>query len=331
MADILSQSEIDALLSALDGGDVSVDEIQEDANEVKVKEYDFKSPKKLARDQLKTISIINDNYSRTLNTYLSGYLSVGTEIEVSSVEELSYYEFSNSITNPAMMAIIEFAPLQGQIIFECSHNLAFEMIDRILGGDGKTSGEPRPFTEIEIIILSKLVKNMLEYMIEPWGNVLELSPKLEKIESNSQFVQIVSPNETVALVTMTARIGEAEGFINICMPHIVLEPILPKLSTNYLFSTVKKDFDENDKEKLETRVKKTEVTAVAELGSTYISVSDFIFMQVGDVIKLDKKADDDLELKINGKTKFLGSPGVFNKKMAFKVNKVIEESGDEDE
>lgn len=331
MADILSQSEIDALLSALDGGDVSVDEIKEDSKETKIREYDFKSPKKLARDQLKTLSIINDNYSRTLNTYLSGYLSTFIEIEVSSVEELSYYEFSNSISNPAMMAIVNFEPLLGQIIFECSHNIAFEMIDRTLGGDGKFQGEARVFTDIETTILSKLVGNMLDYMIEPWENVIELSPKLEKIESNSQFVQIVSPNETVALVTMKAKVGEAEGFINICMPHIVIEPILPKLSTNYLFSTVKKDFDKSGKEKLEERVKKTSITAIAEIGETYISVSDFIFMQVGDVIKLDRKIDDELELKIDGKTKFLGTPGTFGKNMAFKVSKVIEESGDDNE
>lgn len=331
MADILSQSEIDALLSALDGGDVSVEDMQEDAFEAKIKDYDFKSPKKLAKDQLKTLSIINENYSRLLNTYLSGYLRVVTSLEVSSVEELSYYEFSNSITNPAMIGIVNFEPLPGQIIFECSNRLAFTMVDRILGGDGNSQGETRAFTEIETLILAKLINNCVEYMVESWDNVVELSPSLDKIESNSQFVQIVSPNDTVALITMTARVGEVEGFINICIPHIVLEPILPKLSTNFLFSNIKKEFDEKGKKQLENRVKRTKVTAVAEVGSSYISVSDFIFMQVGDVITLDRKIDEELELKIDDKIKFLGQPGTFDKNMAFKVTKVVEESGEKNE
>jgi len=163
LAEVLSQKEIDALLSALGDGDVSVDDIKEEQKEVKIKNYDFKSPKKLAKDQLKTLSIIHDNYARVLSTDLSGYLRVITEIEVSSVEELSYYEFNNSISNPAMIAVINFEPLPGQIILETSSKLAYTMIDRILGGDGLYEEENRDFSEIELIILSKLVKNIVSY------------------------------------------------------------------------------------------------------------------------------------------------------------------------
>lgn len=331
MADILSQKEIDALLSALDGGDVSVEEIQGEEEVSKVREYDFKSPKKLAKDQLRTISIINENYSRLLNTYLSGYLRAFTNIEVSSVEELSYYEFINSVSNPAMLAVINFEPLRGQIVFELSDRLAFGMVDRVLGGDGRGVGSSRNFTDIEEIILSKLITNMIGYMIEPWGNVIELMPNLEKIESNPQFVQVVSPNETVALATFTATIGDTEGLMNICMPHLVLEPILSKLSTNYLFSSIKKDFDEEGKQKLEKRIRDTNVTASVEVGKTFISVSDFIFMQKGDVIRLDRKVDEELELKVEGKTKYLGVPGTYKNSMSFRVTKVIDEGGDKDE
>ena len=329
MAEILSQKEIDALLSALGDGDVSVEDIKEEQKEAKIKNYDFKSPKKLAKDQLKTLSIIHDNYSRVLNTYLSGYLRVITEIEVSSVEELSYYEFNNSIANPAMIAVINFEPLPGQIIIETSSRIAFTMVDRILGGDGLYESENRDFTEIELIILSKLVKNMITYIPEAWENVIELSPYLEKIEPNSQFAQIVSPNETVALITLSIRIGEVEGLMNICLPHMVLEPIIQNLSTNFLFSGVKKEFDEDGKKELEKYVRKAELESSAVIGETYITVEDFIFMQVGDVIKLNTKIEDELQLKIGGKTKFLGYPGTYKKNMAFKITKVIEKGDDE--
>jgi len=329
LAEVLSQKKIDALLSALGDGDVSVDDIKEEQKEVKIKNYDFKSPKKLAKDQLKTLSIIHDNYARVLSTYLSGYLRVITEIEVSSVEELSYYEFNNSIANPAMIAVINFEPLPGQIILETSSKLAYTMIDRILGGDGLYDEENRDFSEIELIILSKLVRNIVGYFPEAWENVIELSPYLEKIEPNSQFAQIVSPNETVALITLSLKIGEVEGLMNICLPNIVLEPIIQNLSTNFLFSGVKKEFDEKGKKNLESSVRKAKLEAVAVVGDTFITVEDFIFMQVGDVIKLNKKVDEELELKVAGKTKYLGYPGTYKKNMAFKINKVIEK-GDEE-
>lgn len=329
MAEILSQKEIDSLLSALGDGDVSVEDIRDEQKESKIKNYDFKSPKKLAKDQLKTLSIIHDNYSRVLNTYLSGYLRVITEIEVSSVEELSYYEFNNSISNPAMIAVVNFDPLAGQIIIETSSRIAFTMVDRILGGDGLYQNENRDFTEIELIILSKLLKNMIGYIPEAWENVIELSPYLEKIEPNSQFAQIVSPNETVALITLSVRIGEVEGLMNICLPHMVIEPIIQNLSTNFLFSGVKKEFDEEGKKELEKNVRKANIESSAVIGETYISVEDFIFMQVGDVIKLNTKVKDELELKVGGKTKFLGYPGTYKKNMAFKISKVIEKGDDE--
>lgn len=331
MADILSQKEIDALLSAIGDGDVSVEDIQEETKEVKIKKYDFKSPKKLAKDQLKTLSIIHDNYSRVLNTYLSGYLRVMTEMAVSSVEELSYYEFNNSIANPSMIAIVNFDPLPGQIVVETSSVVAFTMIDRILGGTGVNYSESRDFTEIELIILSKLVRNMIGFMSEAWENVIELSPSLEKIEPNSQFVQIVSPNETVALVTISIKIGHTEGFVNVCIPHIVLEPILQHLSTNFLFSTVKKEVDEEDVKKLEKKVKTAELEARVVLGETYVSVEDFIFMQVGDVIKLNKPVGEEFEVLIDGKAKFLGSPGTYKNSMALRISKAIEKEGEEDE
>lgn len=329
MADVMSQSEIDSLLSALNSGELDASDIQDESKEIKVKKYDFKSPNKLAKDQLKTIDIIHENFARVLNTYLSGYLRTGTQIEVLMVEEMSYYEFNNSIANPALIGIIDFFPLPGQIIFETSNRLSFTMIDRILGGDGKSDLDSRAFTEIETTILHKLMVNITALLVEPWENVLELSPKLDKLEVNSQFVQVVSSNERVALVTLRANIGDAEGLINICLPHIVMEPILPKLSTKLWFSSMNKELSDSDKEQLKSRVKKANICVSGVVGESYISVEDFIYLQEGDVIKLDKKIDEELDLRIDGKTKYLGYPGTFEKNMAFKITKVVEK-GDED-
>lgn len=319
----MSQNEIDDLLKALSTGEVNVEEIKEEKEEKKVRLYDFKSPKKLAKDQLRTLHIIHENFSRMLNTFLSGYLRSYVQSEVLSVEELSYYEFSNSIANPSVLSIVNFTPLSGQIIIDLSPSVAFTVIDRILGGSGKSYDEVRTFTEIETTIVKKILNQILNIMIDPWENVIELEPNLDKIETNSQFAQIVSPNETVALITLSLKIGDIEGMLNVCIPHIVIEPILEKLSTKFWFSSVSKTVSEEDKKTLQKRVEKSKVNLHATLGSTNITVRDFLELQIGDVIGLDKVANEELEIEVGDKLKFHGIPGTVKNKMAIRVTKIM--------
>ncbi|AKL95471.1 flagellar motor switch protein FliM [Clostridium aceticum] len=328
MSDVLSQNEIDALLLALNSGELDAEEIKEEKQERKAKTYDFKSPKKLAKDQLRTLQIIHENFSRTLNTFLSGYLRSYVNTEVSSVEELSYYEFSNSIVNPAVLSIVNFHPLTGQIIVDLSSSIAFTLIDRILGGSGKSYEESRTFTEIEITLIKKFMRQVIDLMIDPWENVIELQPSLEKIETNSQFAQIVSPNETVALITLNIAIGDVVGMLNLCIPHIVIEPILAKLSTKFWFSSVSKAVTEEDKQSLKKRVEKSKIHVTARLGSTFITVKDFLELQIGDVIVLDQLANEEAEILVGDKRKYLGIPGTIKNKIAMKVTK-IDKGGDE--
>ena len=330
MADVLSQSEIDALLAQLSSGEVDADEMREVQQEKKVKLYDFTSPKKLAKDQLRTLQIIHENFARLLNTFLSGYLRTYIHAEVKNVEELSYYEFSNSVVNPAVLSIVNFQPLTGQIIVDLSPAIAFNIIDRILGGSGKPFNESRTFTEIELTLIKKLKRQIISLMEQPWENVIELDPKLDKIETNSQFAQIVSPNETIALVTLSLRIGEVEGLLNICLPHLVIEPIIDKLSTKFWFASISKSVEEDDKIKLQKRIEKAEVEVSAELSATQITVRHFLGMQIGDVIGLDTPADGEIVLCIGEKMKFRGVPGVNNNRLAVKITGK-EEKGDEDD
>ena len=319
MADVLSQNEIDALLAQLSSGEVDADDMKEDKEEVKIKLYDFRSPKKLAKDQLKTLQIIHENFARALNTFLSGYLRTYIQAEVINVEELTYYEFSNSVVNPAVLSIVNFDPLSGQVIIDMSPTIAFNIIDRILGGSGKPFNESRTFTEIELTLLKRLKRQVTDLLIDPWENVIELSPKFEKIETNSQFAQIVSPNETIALVTLSLKIGDVEGMMNICLPHIVLEPIIDKLSTKFWFASVNKTVTEDDRQKLQSRIEKTNVDIVAEIAHTHITVKDFIQLQVGDVIELDTPVENEVLLYVGDKAKYTALPGTSSNKLAVKI------------
>lgn len=331
MSDVLSQNEIDDLLSALNSGDVDVSEIQEEDNVKKVRKYDFLRPDKFAKEHLRTLEVVHENFSRLLNNFLSGYLRTFVEIEVLNAESLIYSEFANSISQPAILGIIDFSPLDGQIIMDVSSDVAFTMIERVLGGSmtSGTTTEKRALTEIEMTLIRTIMMKFINLLKEPWNNIVELRPKLDTIETNSQFAQVISPSESVALITLRVKIGEIEGLINLCYPHYVLEPILPHLSSKLWFtSTGKKKLSEKDRNALEKQVQKSKVDVKVELGNSVITVGELIALSKGDVIVLNRKVSEQLVVRIDNEIKFLGLPGKKNKNLALRVTYVHEE-GDE--
>jgi flagellar motor switch protein FliM len=325
LPEVLSQNEIDALLQAISSGEANVQDMKEEKGSKKVKKYDFKNPQKIAKDQLRTLEIIHENFSRLLQTFLSGYLRAPVKIGIMTVDQYAYSEFNNAISNPAFLTIINFNPLDGQIVIDISTNIVYTMIDRLLGGDGDGKYESRGFTEIELSLLTVIMSKLNDFIKEAWSNVIDLEPSLEKIETNSQFAQIVPPNETVALITLNIEVGKVEGMINVCIPYIVIEPILDKLSTKYWFSTSKKDVSEEDEKLIKDRILDTIVPITAELGNTRVKISDIVNLTEGDVIGFDKSNNENIKVKIGPFVKFLGKLGTKNNKMAIKINKIIEE------
>lgn len=323
MGDILSQNEIDELLKALNTGELDVEQIQTTTVEKKIKLHDFRRPSKFAKDHLKTLHIINENYARLVTNFLSGYLRTLVQVEVISVEPLTYYEFNNSISNPAVLAMVDFAPLNGSIIYELAPNISFALIDRILGGRGVTIDKIRGFTDVELAIVEKIIVQMLNLMKEPWENIISIKPRLEKIETNAQFAQIISPNEIIALITLSTKIGQVEGMINICIPHMVVEPIVSKLSSKYWFSLEDKGRTPEIKESIEKKVEETRVPVRAILGRTLATVGDIIELQIGDVIPLDTASNGKLEVLVGDLLKFYAAPGVRKNKVAIKILEVL--------
>lgn len=332
MSDVLSQNEIDDLLNALSTGEVNVKEIEDESNEKKVRKYDFSRPDKFAKDQLRTLEIIHENFSRLLNNFLSGYLRTVIDIQVLSVQSLIYNEFSNSIPNPAILGIVDFVPLEGQIIIEVSPDLAFTMIERVLGGSGVITSkkENRPLTEIELTLIKSILIKFINLLKDPWGNIIEIKPKLETIETNSQFAQIVSPSESIALITLSLKIGDTEGMINVAIPHYVIEPILPNLSSKLWFSnTTKKEVTKEEKIHLGKNLSKSNVSMRTVVGASTITVLDFLTLSTGDVILLDKPVSEDLEIYVEDELKFLGKPGLKNNKVSVRITKNLEKGDGE--
>ena len=250
MSDILSQEEIDRLLNAFNNGELTGEDLKE-TQEKPVKNYDFSRPSKFSNEHLRTLEIVFDHYCRLLSTHLPAYLRVSVQAEVVQSEAVIYSEFSNALSNPVLLGMIDFEPLEGNIIVELSDNLGYAIIDRMLGGAGVPLEKKREFTEIEIVILERIFTIATNLLQDPWENVVKINPRFTRIETNSQFAQIISPNEMVALVTMNLKIGSVEGRMNMCIPYTCIEPVIDKLNTKYWYSTMQNKDEESYKEFLE--------------------------------------------------------------------------------
>lgn len=324
MSDVLSQNEIDNLLKALSSGEVDVNEMKK-TNEVQVKEYDFARPSKFSKEHLRTLEIIYDNYGRLLSTNLPIYLRKNIQVEVMNSEAVTYMEFSNALSNPVLLGIIDFEPLKGNIIMEMATKLGYAIIDRMLGGEGEPLEKTREFSEIELLIIERVMTSCVELMREPWENVLDINPRLQRIETNPQFAQIIQPSEMIAIVTINIKIGDVEGLINLCLPYLTLEPVMDKLNTKFWYSNMQDSDGETYSDDIETLIAKAQVPVTTVLGHSSINVSDFMSIQPGDIIRLDTKVDDELDVYVGDIKKFTALPGSSGKKYAVRLTSVIRE------
>lgn len=323
MGDILSQSEIDSLLSALSSGEYDANEYKDGA-EKKVTVYDFARPAKFSKDHLRTLVNIFEHYGRLLSTNLPGYLRKNVQVEVMNSEAVIYSEFANALSNPVLLGVVNFSPLKGNIIIEWVPQLGFAMVDRMLGGAGTALDMTREFSEIELAIIERIFANCVNLLREPWKNVLAIEPRLERIETNTQFAQFISPSEMIAIVTINVKIGDVEGLMNVCLPYITLEPIMDKLNTRFWFSTLSEK-DPAYEEALEGMLEKTAIPISAELGRSIISVNDFVNLQKGDIIRINTKIDDELDVYVGNIKKFKALPGSASDKYAVRVTSIIRE------
>ncbi len=328
MGDILSQSEIDSLLASLADGDSEESELLNSVNAgnggAPVREYNFLKPPKFNKEHLKTLEVIYDNYSRTISSFLTGYLRTSVNVEVVGVEQITYNEFNKLLPNPVLIGIVDLTPLKGSIIIEMSAPIGYAIIDRILGGPGVGIKQLRDFSEIEKILIKRVFSQITNAMIEPWENVLHIKPRIEKIETNPQFAQIISPNEMVALVSLKVKIGDSEGILNFCIPHLVVEPVMNKLNMRHWYTTNKVAEDKSQyKEALENRLEITKLPIKAIIGKTTISLSDFVELQIGDVIPLDSFINSDLIVEVGNLHKFNAKPGISRMKSAVQITNII--------
>lgn len=324
MGEVLSQDEIDKLLNSYANGELDVEQMQ-DTEEKKVKLYDFGRPTKFSKEHLRTLEIIFEHYSRLISTNLPVYLRKNVQVTVASSETNTFSEFTNALSSPVILGIVNFSPLNGTIILDLATNLGYAMLDRMLGGSGTALEKSRDFSEIERSIIEKILVMFTQLLRDPWKNVIDIAPLLSRVETNPQFAQVIAPGDMVAIVTLNIRIGDVEGYMNVCLPFFTLEDIMDKLNTKYWFSTMQENRDENYETYVEAMIRKVDIPIRAVLGKSIISVSDFVNLQVGDCIRLNSRVDDDMNVYIGNIKKFTALPGAEKDAYAVRITSVIRE------
>ena len=314
-------------LIASSTGELDADEMK-NTDERQVKDYDFARPAKFSKEHLRTLEIIFEHFGRLLATNLPAYLRKSVSVDVVNSEVVIYSEFSNALSNPVLLGVVGMDPLMGNVIMEMASNLGFAIVDRLLGGVGNSLEKERDFSEIELSILERVFTICVNLLHEPWENVVEITPRLNRIETNSQFAQIISPSETIAIVTINLKIGDVEGLMNICLPYTTLEPVMDKLNTKYWFSTMKEKDSNSYEAAIENIIDNALIPMKAVLGTSKINVQDFVNLQLGDIIRLDRKVDDELEVYVGNIKKFKALPGYSDNKYAVRVTEILREESE---
>ncbi|HWQ89474.1 MAG TPA: flagellar motor switch protein FliM [Desulfitobacteriaceae bacterium] len=329
MGDVLPWTKIDALPGTQ--SEKHVNDQCTDAGTIseKIRTYDFKCPNKFSKDQIHSLQNIFDKYCRVLTTYFIGHFHATADAKVLSIKQMTYDEFISSLPNPTILAIFCLNPLEGRVLMEMSLSLAFSVVELLLGGNGQDLGKNRVLTEIEQTIIEKRLTQMMGLIKEAWEEVYSINPRFLTLETNPQFIQIMTPNEQVVLVTVEVTIGEMGGVINICLPYVVLEPVLDKLSTSFLFSTQASTNAAQYVKLLQQNVEKAKVDVMALLGTTEILVKDLLNLAAGDVIPLSQSVQDPLPVYVGDNIKFKGIPGLHKEQLAVRLVEIVKDGGDQ--
>jgi len=327
--DILSQSDIDELLNSLSSGldktsidpqytNTLIENFEEERRGYKL--YNFRRPDKFSKDHLKALQDIHKEFSRQLAISLGAYLRLGMEIDVVSVDQLTYDEFARSLPNPATIGVIELNPLPGQIFLAMSHEVISSVVDRMLGGTGLGETKARELTDIEEALAKKVFDRMTKTLEKAWKSVFPVRGSVIGVDTNSILAQLAGPGEVVALITLEIQVANKySGLLSLCFLYPVLEMVIEQLSSQQIFHSKGKISSPEDKQKILTKIGPSSVKINVMLGKTDIRVAEVVDLKIGDVVRLDNSISDNLLVKVNNIPKFLARPGTKKNKIAVNI------------
>ena len=326
MSDVLDQSEVDALLAAVDASQAGQDPDDPSLlarlsdRQRDVQTYDFKRPERVSKDQMRALESLHDGFARNLGASLSGLLRTIIEVRVAAAEQLTYSEFIHSLPNPTNFNLLTAEPLEGQMCLEISPLIIYPIIDRLLGGSSNETFVPqRPLTMIELRLVKRITDRALATLTEVWSNLIEVHFDLVEVENNPHLVQIVAPNEVVVVIGFEIKMGSRSGTMSFCMPFNVIEPVMSKLATQGWLAYKRKATGESKREDLSKHIESTRVQVAAWLAETSITVQELIELQPGDIIQTGKPANSAVMIKVADRPQFSGKLGRYKDRRAIKI------------
>lgn len=339
--DILSDGELDALLAGIQSGPKKVAGAgaaeEEDETPAagatyvakkkgKIKNYDFRRPDKFSKDQVRTIEMMHEAFARHFGADLSGTIRTIAEVTVTSVRQMTFSEYVEKIPTPTSIAVFSLEPLKGMAVFEINPSIIFPIIDRVLGGQGTAIGKPRELTDLEQAIVGKIIEKAFVNLKDSWHRIVEFEPQIKARETNPQFVQIVAPNEMCLNLNFEIKIKEHVGAMSMCIPYMVIEPVLYKLSAKQWFTLSKEELNDETRDILNKKVRNTWVPISVTLGSASIKMKDIVDLKIGDIVKLETNVNDPILVLAEGKPMFYAKLGTKGKKKAVKVVSILKKA-----
>lgn len=332
MSDVLSQSQIDELLKNLNNADSqTLEDMSDSLSEKKVKDYDFKAPKKLTKEQLKTIGTIYESYARLFSSYLTSITRFYCKVEVLQIEEQRFYEFNNALPDCTLMGNIDLLfnenddVMDTRCMVQFSNAVTFSLIDRLLGGYGKNTDLSRNFTDIEIRVIRNVLEKTGDLLKEVFSPFIDVTPSLVDIESNARVNQPITADEVIILATLQVEYNDVKNVVTITIPAITMESIISKGNSS---NAVKRTFD-SEKEKeyrdgMIKRISRSDFKIQAVLAQTQVDLTEILELHPDDVLMLNVPIDQNISLMVNNEKLFDGKMGIVNHKKAIKICNVYD-------
>lgn len=326
MSDVLDQNEVDALLQAVDTGEIEIDTpASGTGNDQRVQVYDFKRPERVSKDQLRTLAALHETFARNVAANLSSVMRRVVETALSSVEQLTYSEFILSVPNPTCLLVLSAKPLEGNMVLEINPSIIFPIVDRLLGGTGDDLIVPeRPLTDIENRLATKLVAPLLQLLKEMWSKIRNIDLAVTDVQSNPQLLQVAPPHDPVLIVSFQITMGESAGLMNLCIPYATIEPIMGDLTTQNWFAASRKAHQDANLTQITRSLAEADLEVAADLAETHITVRELLELDVGDLLKTDASVDSEATVYVEGKPKFKGRPGRNRRNKAVLITRAIE-------
>ncbi len=331
MADVLSQSQIDALLNSMQNAESDKKAPEPEKPKQEYRKYDFYSPKKYTKDKLKMLRSIYDNYSRIATSQINGLFRLVSEVEVVGIEEQRYYEFGNALNETDVLTVAEVDlpdnSTNPPVLFHIAPTLMTAMIDRMLGGLGfdRTIDISYTYTDIELALYEKIIKYLVAINTDVWGAHITLKTEFEHIEENPSMFQGISVDETVVIIMLNIMLGDLSGTMNICIPGTLLSNIFDIIDKTKHIAK-KGEHTKSNREEIMDSIRESTMDVMAQLGVAKLNLDDVYNLHVGDVIDLNKPQDSLVSLFIEGQPWFNGQLGVHNKNVAVKIEDRILEN-----